>query len=276
MGRAILAVMNTQSVASDLPPMVLQRRVGHVAHLTLNRPAQYNALSEEMLAALYATLDEVAADSTVRVVVLGGAGKAFCAGHDLKQMKANPNLGYYQQLFEECSRLMMRIQSLPQPVIARVQGVATAAGCQLVAMCDLAVAAESARFAVSGVNVGLFCATPSVPLSRNVGRKAAFEMLVTGEFIDAPTAVARGLVNRCVPADELDREIEKLADAIVAKPASVIAAGKALFYRQLELGVAAAYEVAGHAMACNMIDDVAQEGVAAFIEKRTPSWSVKT
>ncbi len=276
MGRAILALMNTQSVASDLPPMVLQRRVGHVAHLTLNRPAQYNALSEEMLAALYATLDGVAADSTVRVVVLGGAGKAFCAGHDLKQMKANPNLGYYQQLFEECSRLMMRIQSLPQPVIARVQGVATAAGCQLVAMCDLAVAAESARFAVSGVNVGLFCATPSVPLSRNVGRKAAFEMLVTGEFIDASTAVARGLVNRCVPADELDREIAKLADAIVAKPASVIAAGKALFYRQLELGVAAAYELAGHAMACNMIDDVAQEGVAAFIEKRTPSWSVKT
>jgi enoyl-CoA hydratase/carnithine racemase len=276
MGRAILAAMNTQRVASDLPPMVLQRRAGHVAHLTLNRPAQYNALSEEMLAALYAMLDAIAADSAVRVVVLGGAGKAFCAGHDLKQMKAHPNLGYYQQLFEECSRLMMRIQSLPQPVIARVQGVATAAGCQLVAMCDLAVAAESARFAVSGVNVGLFCATPSVPLSRNVGRKAAFEMLVTGEFIDASTAVARGLVNRCVPADRLDQEIEKLTDAIVAKPASVIAAGKALFYRQLELGVAAAYELAGHAMACNMIDDVAQEGVAAFIEKRTPSWSVKT
>jgi enoyl-CoA hydratase/carnithine racemase len=276
MGRAILTVMNTPSVASDLPPMVLQRRVGHVAHLTLNRPAQYNALSEEMLAALYTKLDAIAADSTVRVVVLGGAGNAFCAGHDLKQMKANPNLGYYEQLFEECSRLMMRIQSLPQPVIARVQGVATAAGCQLVAMCDLAVAADSARFAVSGVNVGLFCATPSVPLSRNVGRKAAFEMLVTGEFIDASTAVARGLANRCVPADRLDEEIGKLADAIVAKPASVIAAGKALFYRQLELGVAAAYELAGHAMACNMIDDVAQEGVAAFIEKRTPSWSVKT
>jgi enoyl-CoA hydratase/carnithine racemase len=276
MGRAILALVNTQSIASDLPPIVLQRREGLIAHLTLNRPAQFNALSEEMLAALYATLDAIAADSTVRVVVLGGAGKAFCAGHDLKQMKANPNLGYYQQLFEECSRLMMRIQSLPQPVIARVHGVATAAGCQLVAMCDLAVAAESARFAVSGINVGLFCATPSVPLSRNVGRKAAFEMLVTGEFIDAATAVARGLVNRCVPADRLDQEIEKLADAIAAKPASVIGAGKALFYRQLELGVAAAYELAGHKMACNMIDDVAQEGVAAFIEKRTPSWSVKT
>jgi enoyl-CoA hydratase/carnithine racemase len=276
MRRAILGPMNTPSAASDLPPMVLQRRVGHVAHLTLNRPAQYNALSEEMLEALYAALDAIAADSTVRVVVLGAVGKAFCAGHDLKQMRAHPDLGYYQQLFEECSRLMMRIQSLPQPVIARVQGVATAAGCQLVAMCDLAVAAEDARFAVSGVNVGLFCATPSVPLSRNVGRKAAFEMLVTGEFIDASTAVARGLVNRCVPADRLDQEIGLLADAIVAKPRSVIAAGKALFYRQLELGVAAAYELAGHAMACNMIDDIAQEGVAAFIEKRTPSWSVKT
>jgi enoyl-CoA hydratase/carnithine racemase len=275
MGRAILALMNTQSVAADFPPWVLQQRAGQVAHLTLNRPAQYNALSEEMLGALYASLDAIAADSSVRVVVLGGAGKAFCAGHDLRQMKANANLGYYQQLFEECSRLMMRIQSLPQPVIARVQGVATAAGCQLVAMCDLAVAAESARFAVSGINVGLFCATPSVPLSRNVGRKTAFEMLVTGEFIDAAAAVARGLVNRCVPDDRLDQEIEKLAEAIAAKPASVIAAGKALFYRQLELGVAAAYELAGHSMARNMIDGVAQEGVAAFIEKRTPSWSVK-
>ena len=266
--------MNTQSVVSDVPPLVLQRRVNHAAYLTLNRPAQYNALSEEMLAALHAALDQIAADSAVRVVVLGGAGKAFCAGHDLKQMKANQTLGYYQQLFEACSRLMMRIQSLPQPVIARVHGVATAAGCQLVAMCDLAVAADSARFAVSGVNVGLFCATPSVPLTRNVGRKAAFEMLVTGEFIDAATAVQRGLVNRCVPADRLDQEIDQLTDSIAAKPPSVIAAGKALFYRQLELGVAAAYELAGRAMACNMIDVVAQEGVAAFIEKRSPSWSV--
>jgi enoyl-CoA hydratase/carnithine racemase len=265
--------MNTLSATTDIEPLVLQRRRGGVAYLTLNRPAQYNALSDQMLAALHATLDTLSDDSSVRVVVLGGAGKAFCAGHDLKQMKANPNLEYYQRLFDNCSRLMMRIQTLPQPVIARVQGIATAAGCQLVAMCDLAVAADEARFAVSGVNVGLFCATPSVALSRNVGRKAAFEMLVTGEFIDAATAVQRGLVNRCTPADRLDQEIEKLAAAIAAKPHAVIAAGKALFYRQLELGVAAAYQVAGQSMACNMIEDVAQEGVAAFLEKRNPDWS---
>lgn len=265
--------MNASIVVSDLEPFVLQRRRGSVAYLTLNRPAQYNALSEQMLAAVHAALDSLAADTSVRVVVLGGAGKAFCAGHDLKQMKANPSLEYYQRLFEDCSRLMMRIQTLPQPVIARVHGIATAAGCQLVAMCDLAVAADDARFAVSGVNVGLFCATPSVPLSRNVGRKAAFEMLVTGEFIDAATAAQRGLINRCVAADGLDQAIDILAAAIAAKPQSVIAAGKALFYRQLELGVAPAYQLAGQAMACNMIDDVAQEGVAAFIDKRRPNWS---
>ena len=264
--------MTAPSAAGEGEPLLLERRAGGVAYLTLNRPAQYNALSEEMLAALHAAFESLAADSAVRAVVLGGAGRAFCAGHDLKQMQANRSLGYYQRLFDDCSRLMIRIQTLPQPVIARVHGVATAAGCQLVAMCDLAVAAEDARFAVSGVNIGLFCATPSVPLSRNVGRKAAFEMLVTGEFIDAATAMQRGLVNRCVAADRLDTEIERLTAAIVAKPPSVIAAGKALFYRQLELGLAPAFEVAGQAMACNMIDDIAQEGVAAFIEKRPPSW----
>jgi enoyl-CoA hydratase/carnithine racemase len=264
--------MDALSVASDLDPMVLDQRRGGVAFLTLNRPGQYNALSEQMLAALHDKLNALADDSSVRVVVLGGAGAAFCAGHDLKQMKANPSLEYYQRLFDDCSRLMMRIQTLPQPVIARVHGVATAAGCQLVAMCDLAIAAEGARFAVSGVNVGLFCATPSVALTRNVGRKAAFEMLVTGEFIDAAAAVQRGLVNRCVAADGLDQEIDRLAAAIVAKPHSVIATGKALFYRQLELGVAPAYQLAGQAMACNMIDDIAQEGVLAFIEKRPPNW----
>jgi len=260
------------SVASEPTPLVLQRRTGGVAFLTLNRPAQYNVLSEQMMAALHGALDALADDSSVRAVVLAGAGKAFCAGHDLKEMKANPRLEYYQRLFDDCSRLMMRIQTLPQPVIARVQGVATAAGCQLVAMCDLGVAADDARFAVSGVNVGLFCATPSVALTRNLGRKAAFEMLVTGEFIDAPTAVQRGLINRCVPVDRLDREIDTLTAAIVSKPPSVIAAGKALFYRQIELGVAAAYELAGRAMACNMVDDIAQEGVLAFIEKRSPGW----
>src|SRR6202161_926200 len=254
----------SSSVASDVAPLVLEQRRGSVAFLTLNRPAQYNALSEEMLAALQGTLDALSTDKSVRVVVLGGAGKAFCAGHDLKQLMANPNWEYYRRLFADCSRLMMRIQSLPQPVIARVHGIATAAGCQLVAMCDLAIAAADARFAVSGVNVGLFCATPSVALSRNVGRKAAFEMLVTGEFIDAPAAVQRGLINRCVAADRLDREIDTLTANIAAKPRAMIAAGKALFYRQLELGVAAAYQLAGQAMACNMMDDVAQEGVLAF------------
>jgi len=260
------------SVAADVAPLVLEQRQVGVAFLTLNRPAQYNALSEEMLAALEATLDALSTDASVRVIVLGGAGKAFCAGHDLKQMKANPNLEYYRRLFDDCSRLMLRIQSLPQPVIARVHGIATAAGCQLVAMCDLAVAADDARFAVSGINVGLFCATPSVALSRNVGRKAAFEMLVTGEFIDAPTALERGLINRCVPAEQLDQEIGRLADAIAAKPRSVMAAGKALFYRQLQVDIGTAYQLAGEAMACNMIDEIAQEGVAAFIEKRSPNW----
>src|ERR1700736_2905889 len=265
--------MNAPTRADDLEPQVLQRRRGGAVFLTLNRPAQYNVLSEEMLAALHGALDSLAADSSVRVVVLGGAGKAFCAGHDLKQMKANRGLEYYQRLFDDCSRLMMRIQTLPQPVIARVHGVATAAGCQLVAMGGLAVAADDARFAVSGVNVGLFCATPSVALSRNVGRKAAFEMLVTGEFIDAAAAVQRGLINRSVPADRLDQEIDRRATAIAAKPQSVIAAGKALFYRQVELGIAPAYQLAGQAMACNMTDDIAQEGASAFIEKRTPDWS---
>ena len=244
---------------------------GAVAFVTLNRPDKRNAISYELIGELLRVLAEVDY-SEAPILILTGAGKAFCAGHDLKQMQANRSLAYYQRLFDDCSRLMMRIQTLPQPVIARVQGVATAAGCQLVAMCDLAVAAEDARFAVSGVNIGLFCATPSVPLSRNVGRKAAFEMLVTGEFIDAATAMQRGLVNRCVAADRLDAEIDRLTAAIVAKPPSVIAAGKALFYRQLELGLAPAFEIAGQAMACNMIDDIAQEGVAAFIEKRTPSW----
>lgn len=263
------------SIAGEVASLVLEQRRGAMAFLTLNRPAQYNALSEEMLAALLATLDALAADASVRVVVLGGAGKAFCAGHDLKQMKVHPSLEYYRRLFDECSRLMLRIQTLPQPVIARVHGTATAAGCQLVAMCDLAVAADDARFAVSGINVGLFCATPSVALSRNVGRKTAFEMLVTGEFIDAATAAQRGLINRCVPAALLDQEIHRLALAIAAKPPSVIAAGKALFYRQLETNIGSAYQLAGEAMACNMINEIAQEGVAAFIEKRTPNWGAE-
>lgn len=243
-----------------------------VATLTLNRPQQFNALSLEMMAALQTELDSLAEDDSLRVVVIAAQGKAFCPGHDLKQMKANASLEYYQQLFAQCTALMMTIQRLPAPVIARVHGIATAAGCQLVAMCDLAVASSDAKFAVSGINVGLFCSTPGVALSRNVGRKEAFEMLVTGDFIDAETACQRGLVNRVVALNELDAEIEKLIASILSKPASTLALGKDLFYRQLEMGTEAAYQLAGQTMACNMIDASAQEGVQAFMEKRKPNW----
>jgi enoyl-CoA hydratase/carnithine racemase len=243
-----------------------------VVTLTLNRPAAFNSLSEELLAALQAELETIGADASARVVVLGGAGKAFCAGHDLREMRAAPSLDYYRTLFEQCSRTMLAIQRLPLPVIARVHGIATAAGCQLVAACDLAVAADSAKFAVSGVKLGLFCSTPSVALSRNVGRKQAFEMLVTGDFIDAEEARRRGLVNRVVAAERLDAEIESLAEAIIAKPRVAIALGKELFYRQLESGIVDAYAAAGQTMACNMMDEAALEGVQAFIEKRPPEW----
>jgi enoyl-CoA hydratase/carnithine racemase len=243
-----------------------------VVTLTMNRPQQFNALSQEMLAALQAELDTLANDASVRVVIIGAQGRAFCPGHDLKQMKANPTVEYYQRLFAQCTTLMMSIQRLHAPVIARVQGIATAAGCQLVAMCDLAVASGDAKFAVSGINVGLFCSTPGVALSRNLGRKQAFEMLVTGDFIDAPTARERGLVNRVAAPEELDNEIEKLVTSILSKPRSALAMGKDLFYRQIESGIEAAYQLAGQTMACNMVDASAQEGVQAFIEKRAPKW----
>jgi enoyl-CoA hydratase/carnithine racemase len=254
------------------PPIVEMQRNGGIVTLTMNRPAQYNALSEAMIAALDDALTAVAADDTARVVILAGAGKAFCAGHDLREMRASPSLEYYQKLFGQCAKLMLTIQRMPQPVIARVHGIATAAGCQLVASCDLAVAAQEAKFAVSGVNLGLFCSTPSVALSRNLSRKAAFEMLVTGEFVDAATAVERGLVNHAVPAEQLDAEIDRIARLIEAKPAVAIAAGKGLFYRQLEMGVDAAYQLAGQTMACNMMAEPTLEGVQAFIEKRKPNW----
>ncbi len=244
-----------------------------VVTLTLNRPAAFNSLSEAMLAALQSELDAVAADAQARVVVIAAAGKAFCAGHDLKEMRAEPSLAYYQRLFSHCAQMMLTIQRLPVPVVARVQGIATAAGCQLVAMCDLAVAASDARFAVSGVNLGLFCSTPSVALSRNLPRKAAFEMLVTGEFIDAEQARIKGLVNRVAAPELLDAEVERLVASIVAKPAVAITAGKGLFYRQLEKPIAAAYDDAGQTMACNMMDEAALEGVQAFIDKRKPRWA---
>ncbi len=210
---------------------------------------------------------------SVRVVVIGAQGKAFCAGHDLKRDASESFARVLPALVRAVQpKLMMTIQRLHAPVIARVHGIATAAGCQLVAMCDLAVASADARFAVSGINIGLFCSTPGVALSRNVGRKQAFEMLVTGDFIDADTARDRGLVNRVVPADQLDAEIEKVIASILSKPGSAVAMGKDLFYRQLETGIEAAYQLAGQTMACNMIDESAQEGVQAFMEKRKPNW----
>ena len=250
-----------------------ERDARGVVSLTLNRPQAFNALSEALLEALQAELDAVAADPLARVVVIAAAGKAFCAGHDLKEMRAEPSQGYYERLFAQCGRMMMTIQRLPVPVIARVHGIATAAGCQLVAMCDLAVAAREARFAVSGVNLGLFCSTPSVALSRNLPRKQAFEMLVTGAFIGAEEARARGLVNRVVEADALDAEVEALVASIVAKPRAAIAMGKGLFYRQLETGIEEAYADAGETMACNMMEPSALEGVQAFIDKREPDWT---
>ncbi len=243
-----------------------------VVTLTLNRPHAFNALSEAMLAALRLELGAIAEDESVRVVVLAAEGKAFCAGHDLKEMRAKPSLQYYEDLFSQCSEMMLCIQRLPVPVLARVQGVATAAGCQLVAMCDLAVASSTAKFAVSGVNLGLFCSAPGVALARNVLRKAAFEMLVTGEFISADEAKVRGLINRVVDPEQLDAEVEKLVAAIIAKPRVAVAIGKEFFYRQIELGIAPAYEAAAQTMACNMMDEAALEGVQAFIDKRPPGW----
>ena len=258
---------------SETDALVLNHRdASGVVTLTLNRPQAYNALSEGMLEALQTALDGVARDEQSRVVVIAAAGKAFCAGHDLKEMRAEPGLGYYERLFAQCGRMMMTIQRLPQPVIARVHGTATAAGCQLVAMCDLAVAASDSRFAVSGVNPGLFCSTPSVALSRNLSRKAAFEMLVTGDFITSEQALAKGLVNRVVAPEALDAEVAALAGRIVGKPREALAMGKALFYRQLEAGIEAAYADATSTMACNMMEGSALEGVQAFIDKRKPNW----
>jgi len=253
-------------------PILLRADKGGVATLTLNRPGQFNSLSEEMLTELQTALDAVAADASVRAVVIAGAGKAFCAGHDLKQMRANHSKAYMQQLFKQCGKVMTTLTQMPQPVLARIHGIATAAGCQLVAACDLAVAADVARFAVSGINVGLFCATPSVALSRNMGRKQAMEMLLTGDFIDAAEAQRRGLVNRVVPLDQLDAEVKKLTDSICGKSAAAVSMGKQMFYRQLEMGLDAAYQLASETMACNMMCEDAGAGIDAFMQKRKPEW----
>ncbi|HZN46374.1 MAG TPA: enoyl-CoA hydratase [Ramlibacter sp.] len=254
------------------PSLIEARDARGVVTLTMNRPASFNALGEQMLEALQSALDRLQQDESVRALILAATGKAFCAGHDLKEMIAQPELAYYQKLFAQCSRMMLALQQLPVPVIARVQGVATAAGCQLVAQCDLAVASTEARFAVSGVNFGLFCATPSVPLLRNVAPKQAMEMLVTGDFISAQEAQARGLVNHAVAPDQLDAQVERLVQSIVAKPRVALAMGKELFYRQREMGIAAAYQLAAQTMAANMMEGCALEGVTAFTQKRKPTW----
>lgn len=264
--------MQQQNQAATDEPIVLRDDRAGVATLTLNRPRQFNALSEQMLAALQQQLDDLANEDSVRVIVIAANGKAFCAGHDLKQMRAHPDQDYYRNLFAQCGRLMAGILRQPQPVIARVHGIATAAGCQLVAACDLAVAAEEARFAVSGINVGLFCSTPSVALARNLGRKKALEMLLTGEFISAAEAVEEGLINSAVPLERLDEEVRRLTDLICAKSGEAIRTGKRMFYRQLEMGVEEAYRYAGEVMACNMMHEDAGEGIDAFIEKRRPVW----
>ncbi|MGA8514545.1 MAG: enoyl-CoA hydratase [Burkholderiaceae bacterium] len=247
-----------------------------ITTLTLNRPDNFNALSADMMAALQAALDGVAADDQARAVVIAASGKAFCPGHNLKDMAANPRLAFYQSLFAQCSKMMVSIARLPVPVIARVQGLATAAGCQLVAQCDLAVASPAARFATSGIDYGLFCATPSVPLVRSLPAKQAMQMLVTGEFIDAATALRYGLINAVAMDDTaaaLDAEVEKLVTQICSKPRVALQMGKELFYRQQGLGLEAAYQLAGQTMAVNMMQPCAQEGVQAFVDKRAPQWS---
>ncbi|MEO8303565.1 MAG: enoyl-CoA hydratase [Betaproteobacteria bacterium] len=257
----------------EVDPVLLRHDGGGVATLTMNRPRQFNAISVKMLEAIQTELDAIGADPSIRVVVIAGAGSAFSGGHDLKEMMANRTEAFIGGLFDRCARVMLTMQSLPQPVVARVHGVATAAGCQLVAGCDLAIASTDARFATSGINYGLFCATPGVPVSRNISRKRAFEMLFTGEFISAETALDWGLVNRVVPPSDLDTGLNRLLSPILEKPRAVCAAGKALFYEQIEARLAEAYAVASKSITRNMLGSDAAEGVGAFIEKRKPRWT---
>jgi enoyl-CoA hydratase/carnithine racemase len=253
-------------------PILLEEYDRGVLRLTLNRPEARNALSVELMSALIEALGRAAKDPRVRVAVIAGAGPAFCAGHDLRELRADQRRETYERIFAECSELMLTIVRLPKPVIAEVHGVATAAGCQLVATCDLAVAAEKARFATPGVNIGLFCSTPMVALTRAVGRKAAMEMLLTGEFVDAATAQAIGLVNRVAPQDRLRTAGDDLAGKIAGKSALILAIGKEAFYRQAELDLAAAYRYAAEVMTTNMLARDAGEGIDAFLAKRAPAW----
>jgi enoyl-CoA hydratase/carnithine racemase len=267
-----MSAPGTRAMQAESDPVLLRRDEGGVAYLTLNRPQARNALSVMLMTRLQEELDAVAADRAARVVVIAGAGPAFCAGHDLRELRADPRRAQYEAIFAQCSRLMLSIMRLPKPVIARVHGVATAAGCQLVASCDLAIAAADARFATPGVNIGLFCSTPMVALSRAVGRKPAMEMLLTGDLVDAARARELGLVNRIVPPAGLDAAVARLAGEIAAKSAHVLAIGKEAFYRQAELGVAEAYDYAAAVMTRNMLARDAEEGIDAFIAKRAPLW----
>ncbi|ALG68110.1 enoyl-CoA hydratase [Beggiatoa leptomitoformis] len=243
-----------------------------ITTLTLNRPKQYNALSQAMLHALQTELDLIAKEEHINVVIIAAEGKAFCAGHDLKEIRSQHDEAFCHTLFQQCGKVMQTINQLPQPVIAQVQGIATAAGCQLVAACDLAVSVDTAKFATSGINVGLFCSTPAVPLSRNLPRKQAMELLLTGDFIDASTALQYGLINRVVPAEQLVSSVQVLAESIAAKSTTAIRMGKQLFYKQLEMPLIDAYRYAAEVMVCNIMDDDAKEGIDAFIQKRQPVW----
>lgn len=256
--------------------LVLRHDKDGIATVTLNRGKKFNALSMAVLDALFEELTRIGEDSSIHVVILSGDGRAFCAGHDLKEMREDTSRHAMNALFSRCSDVMLKITSIPQPVIARVHGVAAAAGCQLVATCDLAIAVEEARFATSGINVGLFCSTPMVALTRNMTQKKAFEMLVTGDFIDAPTALQFGLVNQVVPADQLDEAVWEMARKIASKPAISIAFGKKLFYKQLEAAKDAAYEMAAETMTCNMLTEDTQAGIDAFLAKKhMPEWKGK-
>ncbi len=259
-------------VEAELQPYVLTDIQGGKATLTLNRGDRYNALSLAMLLALETAIDLAARDPEVQVIVIAARGKGFCAGHDLKELRAHPDLEWQRELFDSCGRLMQQLTRISQPVIARVHGIATAAGCQLVSMCDLAVASDAASFALPGINVGVFCSTPAVGVARNISRKRVMEMLLTGEPIDASTALAWGLVNKVVPAADLDGAVQALADKIMARSPAVIALGKRAFYMQIDSGLADAYQSTGEAMARNLLEPDAAEGIDAFLGKRAPRW----
>ena len=268
-----MSVEASPASTTSTRPLVINRKEGGVAFLTLNRGERFNPLSLEMIAAIEAELAGIARDTDVRVVVLGGEGRGFCAGHDLKEMRAHAGDETWQRrLFDDCSRIMVTLTRLPQPVIARVHGIATAAGCQLVAMCDLAVAADTTTFAMPGINVGVFCSTPAVGVARNVGRKRAMEMLLTGEPIDAQTALAWGLVNRVVPAQDLDEAVAHFTRIILARSPAVVRLGKGTFYRQIDRPLESAYETAGETMAKNLLLEDAAEGIDAFLSKRPAGW----